>query len=378
MHDEYKYFAFISYNYLDVEWGRKLQRKLEGYRMPATLCSEHGWGRKPINPVFFAPTDIQPGGLSAELQSRLKASRNLIVICSPHSAQSEWVGMEIEYFHSLGRTESIHFFIVDGVPNSGDPQTECFNPVVKKLGIPEILGANIHENVSRWNWENRERAYVQLVTKLLGIEFDSIWQRHKRIIREKKLLWTVGFAAVLSIIVGVWKQSQPVDVHISLNETGIHNERLPLPVGAVVSLYLDNEIKVDTLDMNLPSICFSNVPHRAIGKSVRMKFECPGWNPLDSLVSLSECTRLDIRRDSDYFGRISFALWNEEKECFVKNASVTISGITTVSDSDGIVKMLIPLEKQEISYKVECSVPLLDTILVMPVTNSQALRVKAL
>ena len=92
MEQEFKYFAFISYNSKDTEWGKRVQRKLEHYRMPATLCKEHGWERKPINPVFFAPTDIQPGGLSEELQERLRASRNLIVICSPNSAKSEWVG----------------------------------------------------------------------------------------------------------------------------------------------------------------------------------------------------------------------------------------------------------------------------------------------
>ena len=96
---QYKYFAFISYNSHDIKWGKRLQKKLEHYRMPATLCSERGWKRTPIKPVFFAPTDIQPGGLSQELQDRLAASRHLIVICSPHSAKSEWVGKEIEFFH---------------------------------------------------------------------------------------------------------------------------------------------------------------------------------------------------------------------------------------------------------------------------------------
>ena len=80
MEEKMKYFAFISYSSKDTAWGRQMQRKLEHYRMPATLCSEHGWERRPMKPVFFAPSDIQPGGLNEELQERLKASRNLIVI----------------------------------------------------------------------------------------------------------------------------------------------------------------------------------------------------------------------------------------------------------------------------------------------------------
>jgi len=52
----------------------------------------------------------------------------------------------------------------------------------KKLELPEILGANIHEKIYRWPWLNKELAYVQLISKLLGVEFDAIWQRHKRLL----------------------------------------------------------------------------------------------------------------------------------------------------------------------------------------------------
>ena len=91
--EQYKYFAFISYSSRDTKWGKRLQRRLENYRLPIALCRSRGWQRRPLRPVFFAPTDIQPGGLSEELQERLKASRNLIVICSPDSAKSAYVSV---------------------------------------------------------------------------------------------------------------------------------------------------------------------------------------------------------------------------------------------------------------------------------------------
>ena len=239
---EFKYYAFISYNSKDTVWGKRVQRKLEHYRMPATLCSERGWKRTPIRPVFFAPTDIQPGGLTDELQERLKASRNLIVICSPNSAQSDWVGKEIEFFHSLGRTENIHFFIVDGKPHSGNSETECFNPVIDKLGLPEILGANIHERNYRWPWLNKERAYVQLVSKLLGVEFDAIWQRHKRLLLRRALAWLLGIAAVIAALVAVWMGNQPFNTTVHLNESTSHNDQLPPLHNAVVTLSLERPV----------------------------------------------------------------------------------------------------------------------------------------
>ena len=73
----YKYFAFISYNSKDIKWGKRLQRKLEEYKMPAALCSERGWERRPIKPIFFAATDIQPGGL---IESDVPLNENSIVM----------------------------------------------------------------------------------------------------------------------------------------------------------------------------------------------------------------------------------------------------------------------------------------------------------
>ena len=350
---EFKYFAFISYSSHDMAWGKRVQHKLESYRMPATLCSEHGWERTPMNPVFFAPYDIQPGGLTEELQQRLRASRNLIVIGSPNSAQSLWVGKEIEFFHNLGRTKHIHYFIVDGKPNSGDAATECYNPILKELGIPEILGANIHEKIHRWPWLNKERAYVQLISKLLGVEFNDIWQRHKRLLVRQAVAYAMAIMTVLAALVGVWYRSQPVDVVMRFNEASAHNNRLPALKDAVVTITLDNETKTDTIHTLEGYTTFANIPRKYVGRQVRVEVRCENYLSLDTTLILDKNNTLDIRRDPSAYGDVHFTLWNPQKEFPIPNVKVMIAGHETYSDDSGSVRLFIPLEQQDTTYSVQ-------------------------
>lgn len=384
MEQQYKYFAFISYSSKDTEWGKRLQRKLEHYRMPATLCSEHGWQRTPIKPVFFAPTDIQPGGLTEELQERLKASRHLIVICSPNSAQSEWVGKEIEFFHKLGRTKQIHFFIVDGQPHSSNPDTECFNPIINTLGLPEILGANIHEKIYRWPWMNKERAYVQLISKLLGVEFDAIWQRHKRLLIQKVISWVIGITAIMLAMSYVWITNQAVNVEVKLNESSVHNGNLPPLKNAVIMLTLENETKTDTIHTINDNILFSNIPHKYLDKEVHVTAiitdtsSFQSYLPVDTILQLSETLTINIYRDPTFYGNVHFRLWNPDREEAVANAELEIAGQKVVSESDGHVSLFIPLGEQQTKNNIKSSVPLANDTIYLPCGPDDVILTKKL
>lgn len=371
----YKYIAFISYNSKDGKWGKRLQSKLERYRLPSALCSARGWERKPIKPVFFAPTDIQPGPLSEEVQGRLKASRNLIVICSPNSAQSEWVGREIEFFHSIGRTKNIHFFIVDGIPNSGKAETECFNPVIKKIGLPEILGANINERNFKWAWINRERAYVQLISKLLDVEFDTIWKRHKRRLVQKITTWVVGILAILAAFFVVWSKGVPVNVAMKLNETSAYNENLPPLENAVVTLAFKNETKSDTVNSFDETALFNNIPQEFLNEPVRITVKCRNFMELDTILPLKEKMILDIRRDPSIYGNIMFDVW-DDNGCGVENIRMVIAGQEVISGKNGHVELFVPMEQQSEKYHIVSSVPLVRDTIDMPCGEDNIICIK--
>lgn len=366
MEQQYKYFAFISYNSHDLKWGKRLQKKLEHYRMPATLCSERGWKRTPIQPVFFAPTDIQPGGLSQELQERLKASRHLVVICSPHSAKSEWVGREMAFFHQLGRTQDIHFFIVEGEPHSGDPDTECFNPMVETLGLPELLAANIHEDVHRISYLNRERAYVQLVSKLLDVEFDTIWKRHRRQLIRKAIAWMLGILVVFAALVGVWRHGLPMDVTLRVNEVSEYNANLPEMRDAVVTLALPNKTETDTLRTMDGKVVFRNIPHKYLNKPVHVTVSCRDFLTTDTTVVLTETVTVNVARDPAVYGDIRFRLYDPQTEQYLSGVEVVIEGQTVWSDETGLVTLTIPLAAQKKTYPIMASIPLHEDSLYMP------------
>ena len=185
MESNKSYFAFISYKREDEKYAEELRKKLEHYRLPSKLRKTDSSLPKEIRPVFRDALELAGGVLSKEIESALQQSKYLIVICSPNSAKSPWVNKEVQTFIGYGREESIIPFIIDGIPFSEDEATECFPPALKSLKDDrELLGININEI-------NRETASIKVIARMLGLKFDTLWQRYEREQRFKKWMWTV-------------------------------------------------------------------------------------------------------------------------------------------------------------------------------------------
>jgi hypothetical protein len=113
----FEYYAFISYKHEDVKWAKWLQNKLISYKLPSFIRKETPRLPKRINPVFRDMTNFDADTLSENIKYGLEKSRYLIVLCSPRSAKSKYVGDEIAEFVKMGRTDHIIPFIVDGEQN---------------------------------------------------------------------------------------------------------------------------------------------------------------------------------------------------------------------------------------------------------------------
>ena len=362
MNQEYTYYAFVSYRSSDEKWARWLQEKIEGYRLPTTIQHEHSdLPKTRLRPCFRYHTDIQPNELKTELRQKLEQSKYLLVICSPRSAQSQWVGAEIDTFVELGRRDRIIPVIVEGQPYSGDPETECYNPALLRH-FPhsdninedrEILGVNIHEEGSGSTYMKRERAVMQVVSRMLGVSFDRIWQRQKRRIRQRIILSITGMLLVLAALLSVWYANQPFDSRVTLYETTPVVEALPPMHDAVLTLTLPDEERTDTIRAWDETVLFRYLPARLKGKEVSLHIETPDYLPLDTTIILTPDLRLPLRRNPQVYGELSAVVLIDGEVAAHTPVRVEQQDITT--GADGRFSLCIPLEQQRKTYTV--SVP---------------------
>jgi hypothetical protein len=198
------------------------------------------------------------------------------------------------------------------------------------------------------------------------VEFDAIWQRHKRMLVRKALAWTVGTLAVIAALIVVWRFNQPYDIKLQLNEASFQNDNLPPLKDAVVTLYFDNETKTDTIHALNDIMVFNNIPHRFLNKPLRVSVTCRDFMSLDTTLPATQSIMINLYRNPTVYGDIHFKLWNPEKEIAESQARLSIAGMETTSDENGNVALFVPLEKQRKSYHIESSLALYSDTIYMP------------
>jgi len=193
------YYAFISYCSSDEKWAKWLHKKLEYYHIPTDLCKKHSGLPERIRPVFWYKQDLSGTILKESLHSELNASKYLIVICSPESANSYWVNEEVQAFIDQGKSDKIIPFIVSGSPHSTSPKEECFPKALHDLSKDEeVRGIDVRRK------EGKMHALVDVIATMFGIRFDELWNRYERRRRKFRNIAIAILALWAAIAVGVY------------------------------------------------------------------------------------------------------------------------------------------------------------------------------
>lgn len=143
--------AFISYSHKDIDAVRKLHKKLERTRIPFYARNQDC---KTAYPIFRDETDLSGVTLTPGIEEALADSRYLIVVCTPNSANSEWVGKEITFFlNRFGAERIIPLFLEskfnNQYPGYLEPLKACKS---NALCMPLLEKPRLTAPSSLWDW----------------------------------------------------------------------------------------------------------------------------------------------------------------------------------------------------------------------------------
>jgi len=207
--DQYK--AFISYSHKDRAWAKWLHRRLESYAFPKNLIgSQTAIGEVPRNlrPIFRDREELAAGhNLGEKIEAALKASKNLIIICSPNAAQSHWVNQEILYFKRHNRGAEIFSVIVEGEPFASKSEEECFPESLRfeidqageLSGQPaEPLAADLRDR-----GDGKRLGVLKLISGMAGLGVNDLVQRDLQRARRRVTTITASAAAIVLAMGGL-------------------------------------------------------------------------------------------------------------------------------------------------------------------------------
>lgn len=350
MSNEKKRYAFISYNHKDVKWAKWLQDKLESYKLPSDIHNEFEDSRY-LRPVFRDKTDLDTGILANELRKELEESKYLVVICSPNSAKSAWVSDEVKAFIEMGRLDFIIPFIVLGTPHNYKDRDcnspyddECYPTFLRQHTQQhpelELLGISADE-------VGKEKAFIRVVSRMLGVSFDVLWKRHDRDKRNRRI---VSVLCTCILLVLTYWFAAPISVKINLKDS---EHQLPLPQEVLIS-FNHSLYKTKTIDT---TVVVSKIPGYLRLSKVLLTIKATYYqNVVEEIkipMGISKNLEIQMLRD-ETFELFAGHVYDEEGNP-IERANVTIENIVAQTDKNGFFSISFPVKKQSVTKAIKMS-----------------------
>ena len=204
--ESYEYDAFISYRHVEPDRSHAmwLHKALETYKVPKDLVKKGFPSR--LKKVFRDEDELPASAdLSGEIDRGLKASRFLIVICSPRIISSIWCDAEVKRFRELGRHNKIIALLTEGEPSESFLPSLCEirqhvikdGAEVEEIEAVEPLAADIRERPDQSQKELKHLAKLRLIACILGCKFDDLRRRE---LRRKQRMYVTATAFMLVLL----------------------------------------------------------------------------------------------------------------------------------------------------------------------------------
>ena len=240
-----KPFAFISYSRKDASVAKYLQERIEKYVYPHEFVAETNRPEddKRVRPIFLDLTDLsaQTRSFSDEIKENLTDSRYLILICSPSSAKSPFVRMEIEHF-LLTHGQNTNLIIPVYVDHVFSGMHPLIDEILTVRNCPIYVSAE-----GDAGHIGRKYCFYHIMEFLLKVDFDKLLNRYEEY-KRRKMRWRIAFlSVVLAVLIGSlsfgwYKQYKATEAEHNLAVTE-HDlaqfEKETFPFSLVVG-YVDN------------------------------------------------------------------------------------------------------------------------------------------
>lgn len=189
---EFRYEAFISYRHVqrDRKLARRIQRSIEGFRVPKRVKS-----RSPRLGKCFRDEDELPttSSLPKMIESALSHSRYLIVICSPDMRESRWCAREIELFSQMRGRENVILALSSGEPADAFPLSMLpVDDALAKGSYDEPVAADFRAGTGK----NFSDEVLRIVSHLVRCGYDDLKQRVRARRARRASVVAAGVAAV--------------------------------------------------------------------------------------------------------------------------------------------------------------------------------------
>lgn len=190
-----EYDAFICYKHgtLDTAAALRLQKNLESYRSPKGISKK----THPFRNVFVDEGELAScPDMGVAINTALRNSKYLIVICSPDTPNSKWVDKEIKEFTELHGKDRILAVIISGNRDSSFP--DRLKGDADAVG--EVLAASAVGKTHRSVLRNLGGdALLKIASAMLDVPYDSLKQRKKAYVFRNIALISASAAILLSL-----------------------------------------------------------------------------------------------------------------------------------------------------------------------------------